>query len=235
MTKVIVSELTDRSLYTYPDVDRILGATLGTTARWVNGYGRGGVFYPPVVRREPTDGLVTWGEFIEVFYLYRFRGAGISLQKLRRTLHAVRDRFGSHYLFSHDDVLFADQERLEVVEMIQDRFGFESFLVKRTGQMELVLLPEAARRLARITYEEGTATALRPRLDIDSIEVAGDRFFGKPRIVGTGISPQALADLVHFGTHVSTVIEEYGVTAAVVNDAGRFVYGDRWARSEAAA
>ena len=226
--KMIDMKVVDRPLYTYPDVDRILGATPGTAARWVNGYKRRGTSYLPVVRPEPSDGLVTWGEFIEVYYLYRFRGAKIPLQKLRHTLHGVRDRLDSHYLFSHDDVLYADQDRLEVIEQVQNGSGVGSFLVKRTGQTELTLHPEAKSRLERITYKEGTATALLPRPGIESIEVAGDRFFGKPRVSGRGIAPQALADLVWFGTPAATVIDQYGVTREVINDTGRFVYGDRW-------
>ena len=148
--KMIDTKVVDRPLYTYPDVDRILGATQGTAARWINGYMRRGASYPPVVRPEPSDGLVTWGEFIEVYYLYRFRGANIPLQKLRRTLHGVRDRLGYHYLFSHGDVLYADQDRLEVIEEVQNGSGVGSFLVKRTGQTELTLHPKAKRRLERI-------------------------------------------------------------------------------------
>ena len=68
------NSILERVLYTYSDVDRILGLGQGTARRWINGYRMEGTAYAPVVRDTPQDTtLVTWGEFVEVYYLSRFR------------------------------------------------------------------------------------------------------------------------------------------------------------------
>ncbi|MGH3870033.1 MAG: hypothetical protein ACRDSR_00720 [Pseudonocardiaceae bacterium] len=46
--------LLDRRVYGLPDVDRLLVLPPGTAHRWIDGYDRGGVHYPPVVRAERT-------------------------------------------------------------------------------------------------------------------------------------------------------------------------------------
>lgn len=222
-------EILERRLYSYGAVDRILGITPGTARRWIDGYERSGHWYPPVVRPMATGAeWVTWGEFIEVYYLARFRGTGIPLQKLRATLASVRERTEHHYLFAHDDVLYADRDRLEVIDQIQREEGFPTFLVKRTGQLELAIESEARLRLERISYRDGVAQALKPRMDIDHIVVRADRFFGKPKIDDTGISPDAVARLVQAGTPVEVVADLYDLTQEAINDAGRFSYGENW-------
>lgn len=221
--------LVERRLYTYPEVDRILNLAAGTAQRWINGYSRLDRRYPPVVRnvRQNTS-RVNWGEFIETYYLSRFRDSGIPLQRLRRILLDVRERTESHYLFSDDRILHADPDLLEVIGQIQEEHGFEVFMVVRTGQLRFELDMEARARLRRITYEEGLARALRPRLDIDHVVVHADRFFGKPKLEGTGISPNAVARMVISGTRVEDVAELYDLTPALVDEAGRFTYGNRW-------
>ncbi|MGD2100825.1 MAG: hypothetical protein PVG83_01185 [Acidimicrobiia bacterium] len=219
-----------QSLYLYPEVDAILDLTAGTAKRWINGYERAGKRYPPVVReRRLSTDRATWGEFVEVYYLSRFRRTGIPLQTLRRTLLDVRDRLETHYLFSHESVLYADPHTLDVIGEIQQKHGAPLLVVQRTGQIRFELDPEARFRLERITFEGGIAAAVRPRLDMDNVIVAADRFFGKPKIIDTGISPHAVARLVKNGTPIQTVSELYDLPPEIIDEAGRFTYGKRWA------
>ena len=222
----------DRKLYDFPDVDHILGLTHGTAQRWVNGYERRGVHYPPVVRERAIspESLVTWGEFVEVFYLARFRDDGIPLRRLRRILMSVRERTGVHYLFGHDKTGLKSNARIrEIILEVQQKEGFPTFLVKRTGQGMLHLWDEAEERLSKIEFRQGVAVGLQPRLELPNIFVRGEEFFGKPKIKGTGISPIALAAPVISGTPKKHVAESYGVRVSVVNEAGKFEFGRRWA------
>lgn len=138
------------------------------------------------------------------------------------------DRRNTHYLFAHDDVLYAEPSELEVIGRIQEETGIPFLVVKRTGQIRFELEPEARTRLERITFAEGLAKSLKPRLDMDNVVVAAERFFGKPKIVNTGISPVAVAQLVRSGTPIETVAELYDLRKAVIEEAGRFTYGSRW-------
>jgi hypothetical protein len=58
----VTVSLLDHRVYGLSDVDRLLVLPPGTGRRWIDGYDRGGVHYPPVVRVERTrDEEVTWG------------------------------------------------------------------------------------------------------------------------------------------------------------------------------
>jgi hypothetical protein len=92
--------LLDRRVYGLPDVDRLLVLPPGTARRSIDGYDRGGVHYPPVVRAERTrDEEVTWGEFVDTRLLAEFRARGASMHRLRpavsgcvRSLAGIRSR-----------------------------------------------------------------------------------------------------------------------------------------------
>lgn len=61
-------------VYSYREVDRLLGLNPDTAKRWINGYRRNGREYDPIVREESTDAKsVTWGEFIETRLLSEYR------------------------------------------------------------------------------------------------------------------------------------------------------------------
>lgn len=46
--------LLDQAIYSYLDVDRLVGLRAGTVKRWLEGYTRGGRFYDPALREEPS-------------------------------------------------------------------------------------------------------------------------------------------------------------------------------------
>lgn len=56
-----VVALLDRAVYGMSQVDRLLGISPGTAARWIDGYERSGRRYGPLVRSERSGSdLVTW-------------------------------------------------------------------------------------------------------------------------------------------------------------------------------
>lgn len=67
------------------------------------------------------------------------------------------------------------------------------------------------------------ARALRPRIDLDHVIVYADKFFGKPKLEDTGVSPDAVARLVISGTPIETVSDLYGLEPSIINEAGLFL------------
>ena len=60
MGKIV--SLLERPVYTYREVDRLLGLNPDTAKSWINGYRRNGRDYDPIVRDEPSNTKwVTWG------------------------------------------------------------------------------------------------------------------------------------------------------------------------------
>jgi hypothetical protein len=91
--------LLDRRVYGLSDVDWLLALPPGTARRWIDGYDRGGMHYPPVVRAERTrDEEVTWGEFVETRLLAEFRARGASMHRLRPAVVRLREEFGRYPL-----------------------------------------------------------------------------------------------------------------------------------------
>jgi hypothetical protein len=51
---VTVTSLLDRAIYSFADVDRLVGLRPGTAKRWIDGYTRADVTYSPVLRPETS-------------------------------------------------------------------------------------------------------------------------------------------------------------------------------------
>ena len=128
--------LLDRRVYGLSDVDRLLALPPGTARRWIDGYDRGGVHYPPVVRAERTrDEEVTWGEFVETRLLAEFRARGASMHRLRPAVVRLREEFG-RYPLAHARP-FLDVDGRELVRRVQREVGItghEMLVVVRSGQ-----------------------------------------------------------------------------------------------------
>lgn len=98
----------DRAIYSYADVDRLVGLHEGTSRRWLEGYSRSGKFYDPVLREEPIHvDVVTWGEMVEARLLAEFRSRDVSVQRLRppsncceRSSVGTRSRWPDHFSMS---------------------------------------------------------------------------------------------------------------------------------------
>lgn len=78
-----VTSMLDRTIYSYGDVDCLVGLRPGTSGRWLEGYARSGRFYDPVLREKPTGGeSVTGGEMVEARLLAEFRSRDVSVQRV---------------------------------------------------------------------------------------------------------------------------------------------------------
>jgi hypothetical protein len=86
-----VISLLRRPVYTYSQVDRLLGLTSGTARRWINGYRHGRRTYEPIIRPESRNTTwVTWGEYVEARLLANWRDLDkLPIPKLRRLAGAA--------------------------------------------------------------------------------------------------------------------------------------------------
>src|SRR6266700_3009510 len=81
---VAAVQLLDRRVMTVREAARQLRIPETTLIHWIEGEQRGGTFYPPVLREEPTgQATVTWGEVVEARYLRAYRTRNVPMQKLR--------------------------------------------------------------------------------------------------------------------------------------------------------
>jgi hypothetical protein len=102
-----VISLLHRPVYTYSQVDRLLGLTSGTARRWINGYRHGRRTYEPIIRPESRNTTwVTWGEYVEARLLANWRDLDkLPIPKLRRLAEYLRRQTGEFPLATYSTLM----------------------------------------------------------------------------------------------------------------------------------
>ena len=213
-------DLLDRAIYSYGDVDRLVGLHAGTARRWLEGYERQGRFYDPVLRPEPTGGdEVTWGEMVEARLLAEFRDRRVPVQRMRPAIVRLREQFGRYPLAYARP--FLDVEGRELVQVVQQEVGLDrglQLVVVRDGQY--VLTDPAQRFRSAVEYVEDVAGLLRPDLRTPDVVMDPQRAFGQPAV--RNVRTEALAEDYRAGTSREDLADLYDLSLAQVDEAIRF-------------
>lgn len=230
-----VTNLLDRAVYSFAQIDRVLGLRSGTASRWIDGYTRRGKDYPPVVRVERTgNNIATWGELVECRLLSEFRDSGVPIRHLRPAVERLRSRVTEvSGTPSESDIryplasakLWLHPEGRELLMNVQEEVDLQPGLqfVVRTGQYTLPIWTEPVERFKqsiRWSSELHDAIPLVIWLDDDRIiEVDPERGFGDPVIAGRGIQTSVVAELHAAGESVRQIADEYDLTEREVEAA----------------
>jgi uncharacterized protein (DUF433 family) len=218
--------LLDRRVYSLADVDRLLRLPAGTARRWIDGYDRGGVHYPPVVREERTrDEEVTWGEFVEARLLAEFRTRGASMQRLRPAVVRLRREFG-RYPLAHANP-FLDVAGRELVRRVQDEVGIsghEMLVVVRSGQaMMSAPVKDFVKDITYSTGPEAEATAVAPARYGGVVTLDPLHQYGRP--VVRSVPTDVVAEQFRAGESAEVIADLFNLTMAQVEQALRFELG----------
>lgn len=212
--------LLDREIYSYADVDRLVGVHSGTARRWLEGYQRSGKFYDPVLREEPTGSdTVTWGEMVEARLLAEYRRRDVPVQRMRPAIELLRQEFG-RYPLAHARP-FLDVEGRELVRVVQERVGLErplQFVVVRSGQ--LLLSAPAERFSSAVQYADGMVSRLRPDSRTPEVVMDPRRAFGQPAI--RSVKTESLAEDYRAGTSREDLADLYDLSEREIDEALRF-------------
>lgn len=216
----MAESLLDRAIYSYSDVDRLVGLHSGTARRWLEGYERGGRFYDPVLRVEPTGGdAVTWGEMVEARLLAEFRNRDVPVQRLRPAIIRLRKEFG-RYPLAHARP-FLDVEGRELVRTVQEQVGLErplQLVVVRNGQL---LLAESAERFSSaVEYLGDIVGRLKPEGRTPDVVMDPSRSFGQPSV--RNVRTESLAEDYWAGTTREELADLYDLSPEQVDEAIRF-------------
>lgn len=222
--------LLERPLYDLGEAARLLELSTGKVRRWLDGYERAGVLYPPVIRAEATGAdVVTWGEFVELGYLREYRDAGVSLQTLRPFIIRLREEFGIPHPLAHEGVYLAERRQLVLQVQQATQVSPALYMVadstNKDGQLVLAEPVEAF--LRRVEFDHGAARRWRPYGEGSPVVVDPTQSFGVPTI--RGIRTEILADAFGDGESVDTLADDYGLTTAEVEAALRSE--QRWRRA----
>ncbi|MFC6705620.1 DUF433 domain-containing protein [Flexivirga alba] len=214
------SSLLDRAIYSYRDVDRLVGLHSGTARRWLEGYERAGRSYEPVLRPEPTaSDSVTWGEMVEARLLAEYRSRDVPVQRLRPAIVKLREEFGQYPLARARP--FLDVEGRELVRLVQDRVGLDKqsqLVVLRNDQ--LVLAPWTERFRSAVEYSDDVVSQLRPTARAPHVVMDPQHAFGQPAI--RNVRTEVLAEDFRAGTSPDDLADLYDLSPAQVEEAIRF-------------
>jgi uncharacterized protein (DUF433 family) len=215
----------DRPLYGFHQVDGLLQLRAGTARRWIDGYARRGLPYPPVIRVESTGvESVTWGEFVEVSLLAQYRDAGVPMQRLRPVVQTLRKELGVQYPLAHQRPWVADRD---LVIAIQQMVGLEPELhlvyAPRTGQVRLTERAEGF--FGRVEWIDDIADSFRVGSGDNPARLHPLRSFGVPTI--GGIRTDVIAELRSAGESPERVARTYGLEIRDVEAAVDFEFSHR--------
>lgn len=218
-----VVDLLERPTHTMASTDHLLGLSAGTARRWIDGYQRKGVAYPPVVRlRRTGDDTVTWGEFVECRMLSGYRDRGVPMVRMRPAIDLLRERLGTPYPLATSKPYVADRD-LVLRAQVESGLDQKLYLVVVRND-QLVLNDPANSFFEEVEWADEVAQAVAP-LGIDNVvRIDPQRGFGEP--VVRNVRTSVLAELADAGHSVAELAEWYelapdDVRAAVTYEAQR--------------
>lgn len=221
MTSMATSIL-DRAMYSYSDVDRLVGLPGGTARRWLNGYERNRTFYEPVLRPEPQEGdVVTWGELVEARLLAEFRYRSVPVQRMRPATVRLREQFGRYPLAQAQ--AFLDAAGRELVLRVQQEVSLDARLqlvIVRNNQAMLSVASERFNESVR--FADGVAMSLVPLARTPLVTLDPQRAFGQPTVTGRSVRTSALAEDFRAGSSVGELGDLYDLPLSAVEQALRF-------------
>ena len=225
-------ELLDRRVMTAPEAARQLGIPATTLIRWLEGEHRGGKWYAPVLRDEPTGaGDMSWGEIVEARYLRAYRAKNVPMQRLRPFISDMRQRFGVRYPLAHFKP-FAGGRRLllEVQEHLHLPENLRAVYEVSTGQ--LILDPRVTGFLDRVEFaetEDEEAIRIRPAGKDSPVVI--DPLISSGASTVRGTRTEILAEQASAGTPVDEIADDFGMPVELVKAALSY----EWSAETAAA
>ncbi|MFJ4045768.1 DUF433 domain-containing protein [Microbacterium sp. NPDC089987] len=221
MIERMAVSMLDRAIYSYSDVDRLVGVRAGTSRRWLEGYRRSGKFYEPILREHPTGvDQVTWGEMVEARLLAEFRDRAVTVQRLRPAVELLREEFGRYPLAQAHP--FLDVEGRELVRVVQEKVGLDRSLqlvVIRNGQS---MMADATERFQKaVQYNDhGVVSRFLPDPRTPEVLMDPGRTFGQPAI--RSVRTEVLAENYRAGSSREELADLYELSLAQIDEAIRF-------------
>jgi uncharacterized protein (DUF433 family) len=225
-------DLLDRRVMTAPEAARQLGIPATTLIRWLEGEHRGGRWYPPVLREDPTGAAdISWGEMVEARYLRAYRAKAVPMQRLRPFISDMRQTFGVPYPLAHYKP-FTSGRRL-MLEVQEDQHLPEALrAVYEVSTGQLILDRRAAGFLDRVDFaDSGDQEALRIRPAGKDSPVVIDPLISSGASTVRGTRTEILAEQASAGTPVDEIAEDFGMPVELVKAALSY----EWSTETAAA
>lgn len=195
---------------------------VSTLQWWLNGGTRSGRLYEPVIRESATgSNVLTWGEFVEAWYVRQYRREhGVDLSDLRELIGRLRTELGLKYPLAHEQPFVGPGRRL--VKQLQDEIGLpqDLWVVVAGRSDQLVLTPTMTEFMDRVEFDavgQQSAIAIRPRGRDSAVVIKPDQASASPNV--RGVRTEVLAELVNAGEEIDDVANDFGLNVQELRDA----------------
>lgn len=223
----------DRPLYSVALAAEYLAVPKTTLDYWLEGGTRSGVKYEPVVRAAPTgDSNLTWGEFVECWYVRQYRRVhDVPMADIRRLIERLRQELGLKYPLAHQKPFVAAGRRLAMKIQDESELTHRAWLVvtEPDGQLGLSTIAEDFLSQVDFAAEGGEVIRISPNGRKSPVSIQPDIAFGAPHV--SGIRTENLAELVDAGEEIEVVAADFGLSESDLRAALAY----EWQRPLAAA
>ena len=220
----------DTELYDISVASLYLDVPVATLQWWLDGDTRSGTVYAPVIRKEPTGSrTLTWGEFVEAWYVRQYRREHkVHLAHLRSLIGGLRDELGVEYPLAYSTPLVGPGRKL--VQQVQDAAGVpqDLWIVVAGNKGQLALTPTMTEFYERVEFDvsgEKAARAIRPRGHGTNVLIQPDQAFGAPHV--NGIRTESLVELVDAGEDIEDVAADFDLDINLLKEALSYEWGPR--------
>ncbi len=211
----------ERRLYSFAEVDNLARLAAGTARRWLEGYTRKKVEYPPLLRPEPTgDELATWGEFVEADLVGRYRRKGVPVQHLRPVIMRLRNELGTPYPLAFEKPLIAGRELIRAAQLEANVGSRLELVIEDLRSGQLRLSPLVADFMESIEYDDDVAARLHPDGRTSPVRIDPLRAFGRPTV--RAVRTERLSEAFLAGTTLEDLADLYEMSIGDIESAIRF-------------
>jgi len=220
-----------KGIYPISEAARLARVPSARLTRWVAGYERLGVSYPPLwvsnlaPPEDETVSVVSFSDLMEAMVISTFYSHGVQIRTVRKAIEIARDSFGIEKPFSSERFQ-TDGKRIFV--------EIKDFDPGDNGLMDIVSTQRAFREIVQPTFKnidfmDNTAIRWWPLGKMKSIVVDPSRALGSPISADSGVPVEsltdALGDIVEkppSNLEIASVANLFDVTAREVRDAVAF-------------
>ena len=216
--------LLERPVMAAREAARQLRIPPSTLIHWLEGGTRGGTWYDPVLRDEPSGSLdITWGEMVEAQYLRAYRDVRMPMQRLRPFIAALRTEFDIPYPLAHFRP-FIDQSRTRrLIVQLQESSDLpeELWLLYEFKSHQYMINAYLQRDfLDRIEFDaagDQPATRLRPAGKENPVVM--DPLVSSAAATVKGIRTEILAEQAIAGTAIDEIADDFDLSVDYVKAA----------------